>query len=172
MQVTYGLLEPFHHGRGYQEAVFPKQPAAGANYSKKVDGKWWTRLLTCTFTLTTSATVADRLVTIDYTDPTGALYLSDGAPVALPASQTGVYFGSRGRTVSEWNTGTPTWFPLTAQFIPPGYTVGITVAAIDTTDQISGIGFLYERFETNESGYITGGVDLETFQEWAATVAP
>ena len=129
MQVTYGLLEPFSHGRGYQELVTGTSPAAGANYTHKLAGKWVSRLLLCSFQLTTSVTTADRIVTVEYATAAGTVYAADGAAVAVEASTTSQqFYGSSERGQSEWNTGTPVFFPLWGGFLYPGFEIIVNVA--------------------------------------------
>lgn len=167
MQVTYGLLGPFQHGRGYQDLVSPVNPAAGANLTHKLAGKWVSRLLLVSFQLTTSATVASRVVTVEYAANDGTVYAADGAAVAVTASTTSQqFYGSSERGNSEWNTGTPVFFPLWGGFLYPGFEVILNVAAIDTTDQLANVHFMFERFETGEAGYPIGGMDVSDFQNW------
>jgi len=167
MQVTYGLLEPFHHGRGYQKPLTATNPAAGANYTHTVNPDSWERLLSIAFTLTTSATVANRIVTVQYADPQGHVWAADGAGVLVTASTTAQqFYGSNKRGNSEWYSPSPVFFPLWGGFMPPGSKITINVQNIDTTDQLATIVGMLEKFETNESGYITGGIDSETFAAW------
>lgn len=156
-QTTLGLLRPFVHGRGYRRSVAGTQPAAGATFTHKVSGDAWERLVAVTFTLTTSSFVANRIVTVDYAQSDIGTILQDGAAVAQTASATGVFNGSAERTNSEWNTGTATFFPLWGGFLESGSTFTISVAGIDTADQLSGIIFTTEVFEVGRGGYQVGG---------------
>ncbi len=172
MQVTYGLLKPFSHGRGYQDLVTGLTPAAGANYTHKLAGKWVSRLLQCSFQLTTSATVADRIVTVEYATSAGTVYAADGAAVAVEASTTSQqFYGSSERGTSEWNTGTPVFFPLWGGFLYPGFEIIVNVAGIDTTDQIAAIYLLFERFEVGDAGYPIGGMDSDVYKDWLERLA-
>jgi hypothetical protein len=169
VQTTYALLEPFSYNRGYRKLISPASPAAGATYTHTVPGDAWERLLAITFLLTTSATVADRLVTIDYAPKGGNTFLSDGAAVTVSASTTNQAFnGSSERGQSEWNTGTSVFFPLWGGFLEAGWTFKINVGAIDTTDQLSGINFMVEKFEVGHEGYLVGGLDTADYAEWRA----
>jgi hypothetical protein len=160
-QTTLGLLSPFAHGRGYRSLKSGTTPAAGANFTDSIPGDKWRRLVGITFTLTASAAAANRIVTIDYARPDKGRFLSDGAAVALTANGVGVYNGSAQRTTSEWNTGTNVFFPLWGGFLESGFTVGITVANIDGSDQLSGIILSYETFEVGRGGYLVGGVSTD-----------
>ena len=132
-------------------------------YTYTVPGDKWQRLIAATFTLTTSAAAANRIVTVDYGQANEGLFLSDGAAVVQTASLTNTYFGSNERGNSDWNTGTPAFFPLWGGFLESGTTVTVNVAAIDTDDQLSGIVLTFETFEVGNGGYMVGGVDTEDY---------
>lgn len=168
MQTTYALLEPFSYNRGYRRLIAGVTPAAGANYTHTVPGDAWERLIAIQFLLTTSSTTADRLVTIDYAPKGGSVFLSDGAAVLVEASSTQTFNGSNDRGQSEWNTGTSVFFPLWGGFLESGWTFSIHVGAIDTTDQISAINLLVEKFEVGSEGYVVGGTSTEAYAEWRA----
>ena len=162
-QTTLGLLQPFRHGRGYRSLTQPASPAAGATYTYTVPGDKWKRLIGCSFTLTTSNAVANRIVTVDYSQPDKGHFLSDGASVVQTASATGVFYGSNERGNSEWNTGTAAFFPLWGGFLESGMQVTINVANIDTADQLSAISLVFETFEVGRGGYQVGGVSTDEY---------
>lgn len=172
MQVTYGLLGPFQHGRGYQEPLQGVTPAAGANFVYKVPGSAWQRLVSAAFTLTTSSHVANRYVTITYATAQGLVYGGDGSGVAITASQTAqpFYAATNGGTAAG-ALATPLLFPLSGVFLPSGTVVTIQVSNIDTADQLDTIGLLFETFETGEAGYPIGGMDTSVYRQWAETLA-
>jgi hypothetical protein len=133
--------------RGDQDFVIPVTPAAGANASFTSAGQDWLRLVSCIATLTTDANAADRFVSLDYIDGRGTKYLRNAAPVFITASTTGqVFQWDRHRTVSEWNTDTMVFAPLASLWLPPGWTIQVTVDSKQAGDQLSAIGFLVERF--------------------------
>lgn len=168
MQTTYALLEPFSYNRGYRRLLQPANPSAGHTYTHTTPGDAWERLIAIQFTLVTSSTVADRLVTIDYAELTGTPFLSDGAAVLVEASSTQVFNGSNNLGSASWNTGTSVFFPLWGGFLESGWTWTINVGAIDTTDQLGPIVALVEKFEVGREGYIVGGQDTTDHAEWAA----
>lgn len=162
-QTTLGLLRPFHHGRGYRSLVVPANPSAGATYTKTVPGDKWQRLTAIAFTLATSNVAANRAVTIDYANKAKGHFLSDGAAVIQAASTTNTYYGSSERANSEWNAGTAAFFPLWGGFLESGETITISVANIDTGDQLSGIVLTVEEFEVGHGGFIVGGISTEEY---------
>lgn len=166
MQVTYGLLAPFHHGRGYQKPIDPANPAAGATYTKTVPGDAWERLVLCAFQLTTDANAANRIVTVEYTTGNGTTYAADGSGVLVTASTTAQqFYGSSQRGNSEWQTPGPIFFPLWGGFLPPSSKIKFNVTNIQVGDQLANIHLLMEKFETTKEGYLTGGIDSETMRE-------
>ena len=167
MQVTYGLLGPFSHGRGYQELVTPADPSAGHSYTLAVNGDAWVRLISCAFNLTTSAVAGNRVVTVQYGDPQGHVWAADGAGVLVTASSSAQqFYGSNQRTAGEWQTPGPVFFPLWGGFMSPGSHIVLNVANIDGTDQLDAIVLLLEKFQNDDTGYLTGGLDSETFHAW------
>lgn len=157
----YGFTSAYSHGRAFSQPLSGTSPAAGAGFSLTVSGAYYERFTTCKFTLTTSATVASRVVTVDYVKPGTGIFYSAGPTVIQTASGTGVYNGSIGFGPSDWNTGTAAWFSLPDIILPSGYQLQINVAAIDTTDQLSAISFIRERFQTGEDGFPVGWVDSD-----------
>lgn len=169
MQTTYGLLEPFHYGRGYQEPVFPANPAAGAGFTHLVKGQNVTRLIACAFQLATSSNAGNRFVTLTYETGNGNIWGADGAAVAVAASTTSQQFFGSYRTGTSSNVaGSAIFFPLSGILLSPGSKIVFGVANIDTTDQLAAIGLLFERFELDESGYVVGGQTTEAHTLWVA----
>ena len=167
MQVTYGLLGPFSHGRGYQELVTPTDPAAGHSYTLKVAGDASVRLISCAFNLTTSAVAGNRIVTVQYGSPQGQVWAADGAGVVVTASSAAQqFYGSNQRTVGEWQTPGPVLFPLWGGFMAAGSQITVNVADADAGDQLDAIVLLLEKFQNDESGYLTGGFELDAYHSW------
>ena len=159
MQVTEGILTPLTAGLGFPDWVDVPSPAAGANQSFTVDGAWYVRVLAARARLTTSATVANRFVTLDYVDARGSVRASSGASVAVPASQTNVqHEWAWNRGASSSGAGAATSSPLLSAFCPPGFTIRFTVLNIDGTDQLAGLSLWVEKFPTGYRGYPSGAV--------------
>jgi hypothetical protein len=159
VQVTTGLLAPFGWGYGFPDWVDVASPAAGANQSFTVDGSNLIRVVAARAKLTTSATVANRFVTIDYIDARSVVRASSGASVAVPASQTNQQHDwAYNRAAGSSASGATTFAPLLFTFLPAGYTVRFTVANIDTTDQLSGLSLWLERWPTGPRGEPVGMV--------------
>lgn len=151
------VQETFALGLAYTDQVDVPTPAAGATASYAVDGKNSIRVLAATATITTDANVASRLVTLDYINGRGVTYMRNGASVLLTASTTAqAFYWSNKWSVSEWNTGTPVWIPLSDLILPPGFTVKFNVTSIQATDALSGLTLWVEKLPTGATGYPPG----------------
>jgi hypothetical protein len=158
---TFGLTEPYGHGRGYRQVLPVASPAAGGGLTVNLEPQYVQRLLALTFTLTTDATVANRVVTVDYFSGQATAFTSSGAAVAQTASTVQRYVGSWQRTESEWNPGTAVFFPLEDLFLDGGEQVGITITNVGAADQLSAIVATFERFETGPRGVLLGRADVD-----------
>jgi hypothetical protein len=156
---TEGILEPFSVGLGYADWIDVAAPAAGATASVSVEGAWYMRVLAARLSLTTDATAANRLVTLDFINARGITYVQNGAAVVVTASTTAQVFQWQiGRTVSEWAANTLVWVPLDEAIMPPGFSVKFNVTNIQATDQISGLRLWVEKFPSGPRGYPQGAV--------------
>lgn len=159
MSVTEGIVQPFGVGLAYADWLDVTTPAAGATASVTVGGENFVRVMAARLVITTDATVANRLVTLDYINARAVTYVQNGASVVVTASTTAqVFEWHRNRTVAEWNAGTPIWSPLLDELLPPGFVIKFNVASIQTTDQISGLRLWVERFPSGARGYPQGQV--------------
>lgn len=149
----FALSEPYGEGRGFQSVVRGVTPAAGASFSLTIDPRWRWRLLSCVFTLTADANAANRYVTIEYQEDDGVSFAADGAGVVLTANSTQRYVGQFYRGVAEWAANTDVFFPLTPLYLDGGTLLKINVAAIQATDQLSAIRFVFDRFQTGGQPY-------------------
>lgn len=160
--VTAGLVEPFGYGLAYPNWLDPLSPTVGTNYVHTVGGIHQQRILAATATLTTDANVANRLMSLDFTNARGVTYMSNAASVLVTASTTNqVFYWSISQSISEWNTGTPVWVPMLNAFLPPAFTAVFKVANIQAGDQLSNIHLWVENFPTGPRGYQTGMVQGE-----------
>ncbi len=112
------------------------------------------RVLAARLLITTDATVANRLVTLDYLDARGVTRLRNGAGLVLVASTAAQPFEfSAHRTSAEWAANTPVFAPLAPVFLPPGYIVRFNVTNIQAADAISGLSLWVEKFPTGSGGF-------------------
>jgi hypothetical protein len=144
------LLEPLAVWQGgFQELIQVANPAAGAGFTQVIDGRYTTRPLAVHFRLVTDANVANRGVELQYQDDQGVPFLSMGAPVTIPASQT--YDLSFWRLLGQpdWPIVTTIVAPLADVFLAPAYRIVLTINGVQATDQVSRIRILWERYATD-----------------------
>lgn len=171
-QFTLGLTGAFGHGRAFSEASPVPSPAAGNGFSIKIDSKYWERIASLSFQLTTSSTTANRQVTLNVKDGTGMQLAA--FPAASVQAASLVYQYTFLPTVSTFSTvvGLNVLSPAPAFFLQPEWTLNVTVGTIDTTDAIVNIRYNRERFVTGPGGYQQGTVtDLEYFELMRARFA-
>jgi hypothetical protein len=154
-----GLLGPFSYGTGYQDFIPLTTPAAGANLSFAVEGRALIRILSARCSITTSATVANRFVSLDYINARSVTQCRNAAGLVVLASTTAqVFEWNQARTRAEWAANTPVLVPLLPMFLAPGEIIQISVDNIQVADQISAASLTIERFDTGSIGYERGFV--------------
>ncbi len=152
----FGLLEPFQYGRGRARPIPLPSPAAGAAPATvKVPGSAYWHVKTVTLQLVTSATVANRLVAIDYRDADGVILFRHPAPVVQIAGLTTRYSWGLNYPAGLSPAGAFT-APLCGLFLEPGYQVVFTVTAIDATDAVTGVALVVDELFTGDGGYDVG----------------
>lgn len=147
----FALGQPYGFGRSFQRPVRGTSPAAGASFAYGLDSSYVWRLVSACFTLVTSATVADRFVTLEYQDSDGVTWEATVLGAAVQASTTQIVRASTAYHVSDFGGGSPAGMPVPRAFMQGGGKVAIAVAAIDATDQLSAIRFLFDCFPSEES---------------------
>ncbi|SRR6266852_3497065 len=141
---------------GWQEPVYLPNPAAGAVWSYKVDGRYFERVLTITFTLVTSAVVANRFPQVQLADANGTVI------TAVPAGGTVVAGNNLNVTLTLEAPGYSggasggTFGFMPDLLIPPGWSWRAAVFGIDPGDQILGVILLVQRFP-NDAASIPAG---------------
>jgi hypothetical protein len=160
-----GLLAPFGYGTGYQDFIPLTTPAAGANLSFTVESRALIRILAARCSITTSATVANRFVSLDYLNARGVTQVRNAAGLVLTASTTAqVFEWNSARSRSEWAANTPVLVPVLPMFLAPGEIIQITLDSIQAADQISAASLTVERFDTGSVGYERGYVHDHSYE--------
>lgn len=145
-------------GVGYLDTITPPDPAAGAGITIDLQRQRWVILHSVRVSLTTSATVASRFVSLDYVGRGGITMMRNAATALVTASTTGqVFQWDQQHSLSEWNPGTMVFAPLYPLPLPAGWQVQINVDSIDTTDQLSGCRVILERFYPFDQGELQPG---------------
>jgi hypothetical protein len=131
---------------GYPELVKGSSPVAGAHFVQSVDSGLAARLLSVHVRLVTSATVADRQVVVEYRDEADNRFMLCGPNATQAASLTGDYIFSVFQPLVVATVDSSILVPLAPILLYPAFDFRIYVAAIDTTDQLSRVRFVWERF--------------------------
>lgn len=144
--------------RVWQEVTLGTSPAAGANFSLQNTGLQDSRLLSITFKLVTDGNAASRYVSVDYNDGNSHLFVRNGIQGAVAASTTALFSFNSHRTISEANANNEVFAPLQPALIQSTQSIGINVANIQATDQLSQIVMLWERYissaDTPDPGWV------------------
>lgn len=131
---------PYRYGEAYVDYIDVGQPAAGANAAFSVPGQYGVIVLAGRASLTTSASAANRVVSIDVINANAVTRWRNPAPASLPASQTGQKY--------EWNsqwanalsiTNGPMVAPVLEVIVPPAWSIQFTVDNIQAADQLSAL---------------------------------
>lgn len=140
------LVTPEGYGNWFPDSRDVASPAAGANASVAVPGGEAWRLVAATAQLDTSASAANRLLSLDFIVPRTAAAVRNAAPVLVTASTTAQAFAwQRNRGESEWNTGTPIFVPLLSWWLLQTWTIQWTVDSIQAADQLSNLHVYFDR---------------------------
>ena len=131
---------------GNPEYVRRDNPAAGAEFTEALGGKFRVRLLTLFVRIVTDATVANRTLRLEYRDAADTVYAVMGNPVTYPASSTEDFAFSVFQPRGEWEVAATNLVPLHPLLLPPTHDFHIEVNNIQVGDQLSLISFWWERF--------------------------
>lgn len=143
---TPGLDAPPLVRYGFPDWQSHTSPAAGAQFSIATDGRYWSRFVSIRCRLVTSATVANREVVVEYNDPEGNNYHTCGAPVTVAASTTIDFCFSSFLDEAAWPVNSMILVPLAPIILPATFVMRLFVVNIDTTDALSRIRTVRERF--------------------------
>lgn len=158
-QVTYGLLEPFAHGRAFPELAALSNPAAGSGLLYRVGGAYWERPLFLTFTLTTSAAAANRAVILELVDQDLRVVAAVAPAAVQTAALARVYSYLHNVNQAAGPLGGVYTAPLPRTFIRPVWALRVRIDAVQAADQITLATLYRERFETGPEGYPLGAMD-------------
>lgn len=131
---------------GFPEYATYASPAAGADFTATVDGRYYERLLTVWCRLVTSADVANREVVLQFQDAAGTVYRACGAATVVAASLTYDYSFSVWQPETEFPVDTGILVPLDPILIPPTFKWALHVVNVQATDALSRVRVYRERF--------------------------
>jgi hypothetical protein len=134
---------------GWPSLEYGATPAAGAHFTKTIEGNYLARLVSLHCKLVTSATVASREVVIEYRDAAARRFGLSGINTTVTASNTQYYEFSAFQPEAVATVDGSALVPLNPILLRPTDDFRVYVVAIDTTDQLSEIRFVWERFFTS-----------------------
>lgn len=142
---------------GWQERVFVPAPAAGAQWSYKVDGRYHERLVAATMVFATSIVVANRFPVLLLTDNNGKVIaeVPTGNSVAASATLT-TFLNLHGPAYANGGVGNTYGF-LPEIMTPGDWVWGSGVANMDVADQWSGVVLLVHRFPNDAARVSVNG---------------
>lgn len=130
----------YRYGEGYVDYVDVTQPAAGAVAAFSVPGQYGVIVLAARAKLTTSASVANREVSLDVINANAVTRWRNPAPAVQAAGVSNQAY--------EWNggfanaiavTNGPMIVPVLDVIVPPGWSIQFTVDTVQAADQLSGL---------------------------------
>lgn len=150
------LVDPPGFAVGWYERLLVPAPAAGQGLTYVVDGRFFERMLTLTFTLSTSAVVANRFAQLFLEDNNGLIVSSVPCSGTVVASQVlNVFLAWDGVAYSFGSSG-GTYGKLPDLIVPPGWKWVVSVFGADAADQLSAVVASVQRFP-NDSVAISAG---------------
>lgn len=136
---------------GLPQWVQGASPAAGANFTRTVDGFFYERVVAVSFRLTPDAQAADRGVAIEYRDADDVRLALNGPAVTVPASDTTDFYFSAHVGSDKWEVQSTVIAQLDPWLLLPTFDWRIVVANIQTGDTLTRIRFLVEQFYTTNT---------------------
>lgn len=160
------MAAPPTRRRGITQLLSITPPALGANLVRSVPGDYWERLLSISFTLTTSATAGQRSLFLNYATGDGTIWnstaIAEGVGSSVVTNQYGdLAYTSASQTLqsaeAEGSLTSPTAFTNIAASptLPPGEYVVYVV--------INMSGTLAAGTDNNNVRLTVGGTAFETF---------
>lgn len=147
----------------WQVASVPN-PAAGADAIMPNPGDFVSRTLCATFTLTTSAVVANRGVTIEVSDGTTTFFRSGASFVQAASTVRNYGLIASGADFGDAGTIFHIPIPTNGLIILPGFQARTRVVNIQAGDQISAIGSLFEVFPNGPDFEWTPGSEARLWE--------
>lgn len=165
-QVTLGITSyPFFHGRLQTEELHVASPAAGAGFTYTIGTNYAEAFSCLSFQLVTSSHSANRAVVLNLLDPASNVVAAIPSGSTQAASLTYTYSFVRGLGNVNAVEGLTVCSPMFPMVIQPLYQLSVTIANVDTADQVSNIYGIRDRFSTGVDGYPVGGYDQEQFPD-------
>jgi hypothetical protein len=141
--------DQYRYDEAYVDYLDVTSPAAGLNASTVVPGQFGFRVLAALATITTSATVANRLVSLDVINANSSTRLRNPMPAVIAASQTNikcVWSQAWANGISVTNG--PLIAPVHELLVPAAWSIQFTVDTIQVADQLASLSLVVLKVPT------------------------
>jgi ligand-binding sensor domain-containing protein len=134
---------------GWQQPLYLPAPAAGQPWVHTVDGRYFERLISATFSITTDVVAGSRFPLLRLFDSNGKLAAmsSIGALVAASSSML-VSMNVRSQPFAIAGSGETAGL-IPDLLVPPGWTWSACQTDIDVGDQVSGAVLIVQQFPSD-----------------------
>jgi hypothetical protein len=143
---TPALDSPPLERYGFPQLITGTSPAAGADFTYPITGRYYTRLVSCVVNLDTDSNAASREVVLQYLTAENQVYCTAGAPVTVSADSVYDYTFSVFQPEAVWPVNTGILVPLSPVIMRPTDKFRLHLVNAQATDALTGIRFLLERF--------------------------
>lgn len=142
---------------GWQEPIYLPAPAAGAQWSYTVDGRYFERVISIFALFQTSAVVANRFPLVRIMDANGSIIAEVplGATIVAGTLLTGCLMLAAPSFATGAGGAVNGFFPDI--LLPPGWSISTSVTNMDVGDQWSNIRLLMQRFPNDAASITAGG---------------
>lgn len=153
---TFGLVNPFHYGRAFQQRVPLANVAGNAVASYKIGGGYYERIVLVSFKITAAAGGSNRFGRVRYLGPEGTPYADIATQLGVaPSGSSQITLGIGLPSMST--SGLPTTINgLPVPFMQPGDSLEISAFNGAAGDVLSGIRVVTERFSTSPRDFPPG----------------
>lgn len=147
--IPTGLLQPLGVGEGWHEVIRGDNPAAAADFTLAMDGRFTSRLLAVSFRLVADANAANRFARVVIEDAAGNVLAATLAGTAQTANQTIDYSFLANVAGTSVATAVAQVAPLAPIFLRPTDVLRIDNVNAQAGDQLSRVFVTAERFFTD-----------------------
>jgi hypothetical protein len=141
---------------GWQERVIIPNPVAGADWTYKVDGRYYERLLAARWAFQASAVVGNRVLRLRLLDHVGNTVITVPASANIAAGTSIAINLMAGFPVLSSNAALETWGGIPDLLIPPDWTWQAATSFIDVGDVETSIILLVQRFPNDTASQPSG----------------
>jgi hypothetical protein len=140
------MVAPPGFAVGWQEPVYVATPAAGAEWSHTVDGRYHERLVSVHYVFNTSAVAGDRTIGIELTDTNGTVITGVPGGAGIAPSDGAIVDLINGAPAFDVGATGSTYGFLSDILAPPGWIWKSSTFNLDAGDAYTDVVLLVQRF--------------------------